>query len=154
MDFFQVSADDIKKATSGDKAVFVDGEEVVFTITELKEKEINGKPSLIVQTQVKSESDESNGLGHAFFVDDSAMGMKTWIKILRCFFTDDDIAQGVDQMSLVSRQIKSTARRSPSKKDPTKIYTNFYDFEAVDDMPDLDVGGGAEATVEHGVSVF
>jgi hypothetical protein len=130
MDFFKVSAEDIAQATSKDKAVFTDGEKVTFTIKELKEKEINGKNNLIISCAVSSESVTSNGKEHAFFISDSPTSVKTWIKILRCFFTDEQIAQGVDPLVLVANSFTSTAKMST--KD-SKTYTNFYEFSAAND---------------------
>lgn len=140
MDFFKVTNEDIEKAKTGDKATFKDKELATFTIREFKEKVVNDKQTLIVECVVSSENTENNGKGHAFFINDSAFAVKTWVKILQCFYTDEQIAQGIDPMTMVSLKFKSTANHS---QNGDKLYVNFYEFANaeldvdVTDMPPI-----------------
>jgi hypothetical protein len=145
VDFFKVTQEDIDKASSGDRAQFVHDEEVTFTIREFKEKDVNGSRKLIVDcaVQTNSENKLSNGKQYAFFIDDKPHSVKTWVKILRCFFTDEQIAQGIDPMTLISQQFMSVAKLSVRDD---KEYTNFYEFSPVGMEVEVAMAGQAEAT--------
>lgn len=129
MDFFKVSQEEIANATTGSKALFADNEKVKFTIKELKQKVINDKENLLISCAVTSDSDKSNGKDHTFFIDDKPNSMKTWVKILRCFFTDEQIASGIDPMTLVAGEFESIAKKSFKDQ---KEYTNFYEFTSAE----------------------
>lgn len=133
MSFFAVTDEEIKEATSNGKAVFTDKEEYTFQINELKEKDGDKGPLLIVQTKVVGGPQD--GKPHAFFINDSIPAQKNvWINILQALYTPEEIKNGVEPSSLMSRQIKSMAKQNGQ-------YFNFYKFTEVGGAPD--VGGDA-----------
>lgn len=146
MDFFKVTEEDIATATKGSRATFTNNEQVKFTIKELKQKEINGEENLIISCVVTSESATSNGKDHAFFINNRPTNMKSWIKILRCFNTDEQIAKGVDPMLLIGCSFTSVAKLSAKEG---KEYINFFEFKPVKD----DLVGGV-ATVQKAFDLF
>ena len=131
-DFFKVSKEEVEKAKSGGIPKFEEGETPTFLIEELKENEKDGKKSLKIGTKIMDGKNEGKSYPHMVYENKSFL-----VNLLSCFYTEAEImGGGFNPEDMVGRKFKARVVKSKSKKND-KIYTNFYDLEAVSDVPDM-----------------
>lgn len=133
MSLFNITADDIKNAESTiANLVFVDKEEVVFCVEEVKEgTDKNGKP--YARVNVNIIKGPKSGLKHGFFFGHSQQ--KSLVKLLLAVTTSEElVSKRFTPDMLVGEVIKTEARIS--NKDGRE-YLNFWDFSKHSDAPDF-----------------
>jgi len=131
MDFLNVTKASIEEARSSGFPEFGDNEKVTFLVEEIKEDSANS----LVTVGCKVLTGENEGKRYNHFLRDNQASVKIFINMMAAYFTDGEIAGRTKKITdLIGKKLESVAKKS--KPTPSgKIYTNFYDFEAVSDVP-------------------
>ena len=133
MSLFNITAEDIKDAESSiANLVFVDKEEVIFCVEEVKEgQDKNGKPYVKIQSNIIKGA--KSGLKHSFFFGHSQQ--RSLVKLLLAVTTSEDlVSKRFTPDMLVGEVIRTEAKIS--NKDGRE-YLNFWDFSKYSEAPDF-----------------
>jgi len=130
-DFFKVSKEEIEAVANDGKLKVEKGKDYTFKIVELKEKERDDyKMLVVVLMEVTSK------LEYAMFVkSNSKPSLKSWMELLQCFFSYEEINKGFQRTSLISKMF--TATGDLKNYDSGKTYAYIKNLKAVDSVPGM-----------------
>jgi len=133
IDFFKPTKEEVESAKNGDRAVFKDKEEVVFQITEVKQKVSKaGDNMMIIDSKVLSG--ENAGKDHPFFIFDRPASKNVLFNMISCLFGEAKLISGeVTPAMMVTKQVKSVCRVTKGKDD--RVFYNFDDFAEQGGVP-------------------
>jgi len=138
-DFFKVSQDEIDAVENDGKLKIEKGKDYTFQITELKEKaKDDHKLLIVVLIEAKTK------LEYAMFIKSNKKpSVKSWMELIKCFFSDNDIRNGFQRTSLIGKTFTATG---DARDYNGKTYTDIKNFKAVANVPgDVDVASVGKA---------
>lgn len=142
MDFFKVTQEDINAV--GGQIKWKGGEQPTLTITDLKERDVNGQKNLVVECVV-SNCEPFNGQSHSYFINDKAGSKRAWIDLLRTFFDEAKIISGtLTPVDLRGKQFLAIVKKRTFEG---KEYSDVKPLKEVSSVPTLDGASSIPANI-------
>lgn len=121
-DFFSVTQDEINKIESDGKFKPENGKDYTFQITEIKEKQRDDYKMIIITT-----TEVASKLEYAIFVKSTSRPqLKTWLGLLKCFFSDEQLKR-ISPTSLVGKTFIATAK---TREYEGRTYSDLFNLRA------------------------